>query len=107
MDPSGPSACWPIAARPPASGGGILGCEAAGIRAHVLLCLLRAEAVAGAGCGVQRRPSGGRPGGSRRKKKELYWWKESRESIVCELRELKSLRFLTKAVSAILVGRLE
>lgn len=71
MDPSGPSACWPIAARPPASGGGILGCEAAGIRAHVLLCLLRAEAVAGAGCGVQRRPSGGRPGGSRRKKKRV------------------------------------
>lgn len=68
MDPSGPLVCWPIAARPPASGGGILGCEAAGIRAHVLLCLLRAEAVAGAGCWVPRRPSGGRPGGSRRKR---------------------------------------
>lgn len=54
VDPSGPLACWPIAARSPASGGGILGCEAAGIRAHVLLCLLRAEAVAGAGCGVLR-----------------------------------------------------
>lgn len=47
------------------------------------------------------------PAGAGEKKKELYWWKESRESIVCELRELKSLRFLTKAVSEILVGRLE
>lgn len=64
MDPSGLLVFWPIPARPPVSGGGILGCEAAGIRAHVLLCLLRAEAVAGAGCGVLKRPSGGRPGGS-------------------------------------------
>lgn len=49
-----PWACWPMAELAPASGGGIPGCEAAGIRAHVLLCLLRAEALAGAvvGCGT-------------------------------------------------------
>lgn len=71
MDPSGPLAFWPIPARPPVSGGGILGCEAAGIWAHVLLCLLRAEAVAGAGRGVQRRPSGDVLAGA--EEKELYW----------------------------------
>lgn len=48
VDPNGRLAFWPIPARPLVSGGGILGCEAAGIWAHVLLCLLRAEAVAGA-----------------------------------------------------------
>jgi hypothetical protein len=44
-------ACWPIVRQAPSSGGGIPGGEVAGIRAHVLLCLLRAEAVAGAGVG--------------------------------------------------------
>lgn len=75
MDPSGPLVCWPIAARPPASGGGILGCEAAGIRAHVLLCLLRAEAVAGAGVGCRGGLVADVLAGA--EEKELSWWKRA------------------------------